>query len=167
MKWFLVIGLLAVLLFSGCVDSDTQQKIQDAKLDYYCETDADCAIKSAGCAMCSARTLKACVNKNSPESECIISIPPGVATCTAFEADHESCECVNNSCDNQFNSSLKKLGNLVANCDWRLSDLESGMLTQPDFGAYYDGEKCVEQGTGHSVANFPFETIEECQIYCE
>ncbi len=143
MKLILIIGLLVVILSSGCVETSENTGVKYCDAENECVWDWDCLSEWE------------CVNlKNIPQNQ-------NVAACRAptEKPDASLCVCSTNTCSDLRENQQKD------NCDWRLSDLEVEQLTQPDSGAYYDGDKCVIYSTSN-ISNIPFDSIEECQQEC-
>ncbi|MCX6750734.1 MAG: hypothetical protein NTZ83_04710 [Candidatus Pacearchaeota archaeon] len=67
------------------------------KIDYSCNVDADCAVKSAGCSCCGYGY--ACMNKDSISGIC--GLAPSQMTCECLPLKPTSCECINGKCQSK------------------------------------------------------------------
>ena len=74
----------------------TMEKSHNAQIDYSCNTDKDCVIKTAGCSMCSG-TYGSCMNKDSIEGVCYRG--GDELNCDAITLSPTACMCVDNKCE--------------------------------------------------------------------
>ncbi|MBU1135471.1 MAG: hypothetical protein KKG13_03055 [Nanoarchaeota archaeon] len=73
------------------------EKNHNAQLDYSCNTDNDCVIKTAGCGICHS-SYRACMNNDSMEGVCYETENP-TSGCLAMTINPTSCRCVNSECE--------------------------------------------------------------------
>lgn len=99
MKKLSIIIVAAILLiisffaYSFLKDSYSDNK----QIDYSCNVDADCAVKSTGCNCCG--DTFGCMNRRSDPGIC--DIPTSEMVCDCVNPRPRSCECINNECQSK------------------------------------------------------------------
>jgi len=94
----IVVGILLIIspfayFFLKSAYADWHNK----RIDYSCNVDADCVVKSTGCNCCGYTS--ACMNKDSVSGIC--DIPTSQMVCECINPRPTTCECINNKCQSK------------------------------------------------------------------
>ncbi len=90
-----VIVLIIIFIIVFYIYEGPYANYNNQKIDYSCNTDNDCVVKSLGCDCCGHKS--GCVNKKSVNGICKNIF--GNFMCQCIHLMPQGCKCVNNKCE--------------------------------------------------------------------
>ena|SRR3989344_1216890 len=96
LKIILILILIVIfLIFAYFVIDNYRISKHNEKIDYSCNLNEDCVIKTVGRGVCGS-VMQRCVNANSVSA--ILKPVGGRVVCEAIDTPPEKCECIRNTC---------------------------------------------------------------------